>query len=70
MSNISAPIIPNEYVVRRPRDEIGGQRTITVRKFSTPIAFQRTNILEGIAKSQLIFGNEFGIIESYDENKP
>lgn len=70
MSKATTPTIPNEYVVRRPQDEMGGQRTITVRKFSTPVDFQRTNILNGVAKSRLVFGNEFGIIESYDEDKP
>jgi hypothetical protein len=70
MNQDLTPIIPNEYVIRRPRDEMGGQRTITVRKYSTAVTYERTTILSGLALSSLIFGNEFGVIERYEVDSP
>lgn len=66
----SAPLIPNDYVIRRSRNQVGGQRSLTVRKFSTTNVFDRENILTGMSNSRLVFGNEFGIIRTFDEDNP
>lgn len=59
-----------EYLVRLPGHEVGGQRTVTVRKYSTTILYNREDILEGLTRSRLVFGNDFGVLRTYDHNKP
>lgn len=66
----AALIIPNSYVIRRSRDEPAGARTLTVRKYITSAELGRQEILEGLAKSRLVFGNDFGVIQIRDENDP
>jgi hypothetical protein len=61
----NAPIIPNDYIIRRSGDQVGGKRKLTVRKFSTTQIFQREEILQGLAKSSLVFGTEFGVIKTF-----
>jgi hypothetical protein len=66
--SFSTPIIPNDYVMRISRDEMGGQRTVTVRQYNTNVPFDRAQIITGITTSRLVFGTEFGVVESYNLN--
>lgn len=62
--------IPEHYVVRASRNEIGGQRNISVRRYATTIPFDRETISKGVQNSRLVYGAEFGIIETYDLDSP
>jgi hypothetical protein len=62
--------IPEHYIVRASRDEIGGQRNISVRRYSTTIPYDQEAISKGIQNSNLIYGKEFGIIQTYDLDSP
>ena len=68
MTPQNAPIIPNEYITLKSRDiEV---HNLSIRKYRTTEQFDRTNILEGLNKSHLVFGMEFGVIQKYDEDNP
>ena len=60
--------LPEHYIVRASRGEIGGQRNITVRRYATSVPYSRHEIIRGIEQSQLVFGKQFGVIQSYDLN--
>lgn len=62
------PIIPNEYIILKSRDvEL---RPLSVRKYRTTVSFERQHILEGLEKSHLVFGTDFGVIQTYDTENP
>lgn len=65
---MSTPIIPNSYIIRRPRDQIGKKRVLTVRKYSTTVPYERKSIERGLKEGQLVFGSNFGVIQTYDED--
>lgn len=67
---MSVPIIPNSYIIRRPRDQIGRKRALTVRKYSTTISYDRESVKRGLRESRLVFGNNFGVIQTHDEDDP
>jgi hypothetical protein len=60
------PLIPNDYVSRSNHSELWGQRTITVRKYTASTPLSRSEIIEGIAKSQLTYGDTFGVVQEFD----
>lgn len=45
-------------------------RNLTVRKYGMNVDYNREVILDGIGKSGLVFGKEFGIIQTYDTDNP
>ena len=57
--------IPANYVIRRPSDQIGGKRSVTVRKYRTILAFDRSSIVNDLAKSRLVFGMDFGVVRAF-----
>lgn len=62
----NVPLIPDDYVSRVARNEVGGKRTITVRKY-TAIPYQtRTEVVSAIKKSRLTYGDAFGVIQEHD----
>ncbi len=68
MSQTYEPIIPNEYVILKSRDiEL---RTLSVRKYQTRVSFERQYILESLEKSRLVFGTDFGVVQTYDTENP
>lgn|GEM_PF-1982805 len=66
MDQRSFPLIPNDYVTRVARNQIGGQRTITVRKYTVMPLHSREEVVSAIQNSSLTFGDNFGVIQSHD----